>query len=254
MAWPRVQDNRILAALLAMLAALAWYALWLGEKTPFGHAFLHSGHHMHVASSGWMLALAFVAGWTVMTIAMMLPTSSPMVLMFHRMVNDRPQGNWLVALLIAGYLSVWIFFGAVVYLFIRILHLATAQLPWWTTHAWIGSGVLLLGAGAFQFSSLKHACLDKCRSPMTFLVERWRGARPAREALRLGMDHGIYCVGCCWSLMLVMFAVGAGSLAWMLALAVVMAAEKNLPWGRRLSAPVGVLLIAGAVAVFVLQR
>src|SRR4029077_2307682 len=99
-----------------------------------------------------------------------------------------------------------------------------------------------LVAGLYQFSSLKYACLDQCRSPMTFIVKRWGGAHPRRDAFRLGVDHGIYCVGCCWSLMLVMFAVATGSLAWMLLLGIVMGLEKNLPWGRRLSAPVGVIL------------
>jgi len=254
MAWPRVQDNRILAALLSSLAALAWYALWLGEKTPFGHMLLHfhSGHHMPMAASGWTLALAFVVGWTLMTIAMMLPTSSPMILLFQRMVSARPGANGLVALLIVGYLWVWIAFGAVVYLLSRAVQSVVAGVPWAVEHAWVGGAVILLGAGLFQFSSLKYACLDKCRSPMSFLVERWRGARPAKEALRLGIDHGIYCVGCCWSLMLVMMAVGTSSLAWMLGLALVMAVEKNFSWGRRLSAPVGVALIAGA-GVLILQ-
>jgi predicted metal-binding membrane protein len=78
---------------------------------------------------------------------------------------------------------------------------------------------------------LKYACLDKCRSPMMFVTERWRGVHPAREALRLGAAHGVYCVGCCWSLMLVMFAAGMSSFGGMLVLGVAMGAEKNFPWG-----------------------
>jgi predicted metal-binding membrane protein len=110
--------------------------------------------------------------------------------------------------------------------------------------------VTLLVAGAYQFSPLKYHCLEKCRSPLSFALEHWRGRRERLHALWLGVHHGLFCIGCCWSLMLLMFAVGVGNLGWMLALSAVMAAEKNLPWGRRLSAPLGVaLLFWGAVLI-----
>ncbi|HEV8147264.1 MAG TPA: DUF2182 domain-containing protein, partial [Bryobacteraceae bacterium] len=86
---------------------------------------------------------------------------------------------------------------------------------------------------------------------MSFLVQHWGGKRVGADALRLGFHHGAYCVGCCWSLMLLMFAVATGGLGWMLLLGIVMAAEKNLPWGRRLSAPLGVVLIVAAVGIAV---
>ncbi len=121
--------------------------------------------------------------------------------------------------------------------------------PWLVAHGWV-IGVALVGAaGLFQFSSLKYRCLDKCRTPFGFVAERWRGVAPSREALRIGLDHGAFCVGCCWALMLLMFVVGSGSLGWMLALAAVMAAEKNLPGGRRLSAPLGAALVAWAAGI-----
>jgi predicted metal-binding membrane protein len=102
----------------------------------------------------------------------------------------------------------------------------------------------------YQFTSLKYRCLDKCRSPVSFVLGHWRGRHERRQALWLGMHHGVFCLGCCWSLMLLMFAVGLGNLAWMFALAVVMAVEKNAPWGRRLTAPLGaVLLLVAAVLV-----
>ena len=115
---------------------------------------------------------------------------------------------------------------------------------------WLGSAVIAM-AGAFQFSALKHRCLDKCRTPLSFVIEHWRGAAPQREAFALGAHHGLFCVGCCWALMLLMFAVGTGSLGWMLLLAAVMAIEKNLPWGRRLSAPLGVALLGWAAVLAV---
>ena len=114
----------------------------------------------------------------------------------------------------------------------------------------VGAAVLA-GAGLFQWSALKYRCLDECRTPFGFVASRWHGVSPAREALRIGIDHGIFCVGCCWALMLTMFVVGIGSVGWMLALAALMAAEKNLPFGRRLRTPVGLALLAGSAAIFV---
>ena len=107
----------------------------------------------------------------------------------------------------------------------------------------------LIFAGLYQFSPLKYHCLDKCRSPLSFITQYWTGRHEAVAAFRLGVHHGLFCLGCCWSLMLVMFAVGTGSLAWMLALGAVMAIEKNLPWGRRLSRPVGLTLILGGIGL-----
>ena len=124
-------------------------------------------------------------------------------------------------------------------------------LSWSTRSLGLSGAIILTIAGLYQFSSLKYACLEKCRSPLSFLTSRWQGGNESVQALRIGVEHGLFCVGCCWSLMLLMFVVGTGSLAWMLLLGVVMALEKNFSWGRRLSAPLGVLLFVGAVAVFV---
>jgi predicted metal-binding membrane protein len=108
----------------------------------------------------------------------------------------------------------------------------------------------VLAAGLYQFTPLKHQCLEKCRSPLNFVMQHWHGGRGEQEAFRLGIHHGLFCIGCCWSLMLLMFVVGVGNLAWMLALATVMTVEKNVAWGRRLSTPLGAALI-GLAAVLV---
>ncbi len=110
---------------------------------------------------------------------------------------------------------------------------------------------ILLLAGAYQFTPLKHRCLDKCRSPFSFVVEHWQGRRERWQAFQLGIHHGLFCVGCCWALMLLMFATGVGSLVWMLALTAVMVIEKTSRWGARLVAPVGVALLVAGVAVSV---
>ena len=108
---------------------------------------------------------------------------------------------------------------------------------------------MLALAGLYQFSAIKYRCLDKCRTPLSFVVARWRGGAARRQAFALGLEHGAFCVGCCWALMLLMFVVGTGNVGVMLALGAIMAAEKNLPWGRRLSAPLGLALVAWAAMI-----
>ena len=114
---------------------------------------------------------------------------------------------------------------------------------------WAVAAAVLALAGLFQFSRLKYRCLDKCRAPFGFIAERWQGPRPWRSAWRLGLDHGLYCVGCCWALMLLMFVVGTGNVGWMLGLGAIMAVEKNMPWGRHLSRPLGATLVAAAAII-----
>ena len=268
--WPRVHDRRPFLVVTGALVALMWTSLWLWGHSPYGRfldheqtgqtghaAHHHLGHAAHVglghaADAGggqWTLAVLFVAGWTLMTVAMMLPTSLPFVALFHSFVRARPNRARLTALLVLGYLGIWTAFGLAAHLGASRLDSLT-QRGGLQANAWaIGAGTVLL-AGAYQFSPLKDRCLEKCRSPLAFLMEHWHGGGAKAEAVRLGVRHGLYCLGCCWSLMLLMFAVGVGSLGWMLALGAVMAAEKNAPWGRRLTAPLGaVLLVWGIVLV-----
>jgi predicted metal-binding membrane protein len=243
--WPRVDDRRLFLATATALVGLMWLSLWLWGQSPNGRFLSHEelGHASGVDDSYALLVLLFVAGWTLMTVAMMLPTSLPLVALFHSFVRGRPHRVGLTALLVLGYLGVWTAFGLVVHLGDRSLHETVERSAWLDANAWaIGAGTVLL-AGAYQFSPLKYHCLEKCRSPFSFVMEHWRGGRPEAEAFTLGVHHGLYCLGCCWSLMLLMFAVGVGNLGWMLALGAVMAVEKNVSWGRRLSAPLGVLLL-----------
>jgi predicted metal-binding membrane protein len=159
----------------------------------------------------------------------------------------------LVALVIAGYLIVWAGFGIVAHLSDWGLYQLIGRFPWVQSNGWVlGVGILVL-AGGFQFSSLKYRCLDKCRAPLSFVMQYWRGKRDQLHSFMLGIHHGIFCVGCCWALMLLMFVVGTGSIGWMLALGAVMAIEKNMPWGRKLSAPLGVALIGLGLLIVLLH-
>ncbi len=189
------------------------------------------------------LPLLFLAGWIVMTAAMMLPTTLPLVLTFFALVRERADRVGLVTLVIAGYMTVWAAFGGLVYLGNLVTNWFVAVSPWLQRNQWAGGAGLVLLAGLFQFSSLKYRCLDKCRSPLSFVIEHWHGQRHRWQALRLGIDHGLFCVGCCWALMLLMFVAGITDLLWMLILGSVMAIEKDMPWGRRMSAPLGILLL-----------
>jgi predicted metal-binding membrane protein len=246
--WP----DTILAGTIGALALPAWWALWLWGRSPYGHVLMHGPAHLAMAQNRWLFAALFVAGWTVMTMAMMLPTSVPLIVLFHRTVRGGTSAIWLVGLVVFGYLAVWTLSGVFLHFVNWALQSALTHISWSAGAPLMGSAVLLAVAGLYQFSSLKYACLDKCRSPLSFIMSRWRGGNKSVQALRIGAEHGVFCVGCCWSLMLLMFVVGAGSLIWMLLLGIVMALEKNLPWGRRLSAPIGVLLLAGSAAVLVM--
>ncbi len=189
----------------------------------------------------------FDLGWVVMIVAMMLPSSVPLVVTFAALVRRRRRPGKLVVLLLAGYLLVWGAFGLAAWIADRGIHAAVDALPWLAEHPQIIIATTLAAAGLWQFSPLRDRCLDECRSPLGFVLNRWRGASERREALAMGIAHGAFCVGCCWSLMLVMFGVGLASLSAMLVLGAITAIEKNLPAGRRISRPLGVILILAAV-------
>jgi predicted metal-binding membrane protein len=204
---------------------------------------LHSG-----AGLPTDLALGALA-WLLMSAAMMLPTTLPLIASFRGLGACQRRAGRLLVLLVAGYLAVWFVIGLVIHGAGMGLADAAAASPWLTVNGWAVAAAILLLSGLFQFSALKAHCLHACRSPVTFILARWSGRRPARESFAIGIAHGLYCVGCCWALMLIMFAVDMANLVWMLLLAAVMALEKNSPWGRRLSRPLGALLIVAAAGL-----
>jgi predicted metal-binding membrane protein len=251
---PVSQRNLALPFLISLIV-FAWLILWAWERSPYGRYLAH-GELAHFDVAAGLQPMLFqgaiyVAGWTLMTAAMMLPTTLPLVEIFRRLTRQRDDRTQLVVLLILGYLGVWLAFGVAAHLFDLGLHEAFGH-SHWLQDAWVfGAGPLLV-AGAFQFTTLKYRCLEKCRAPLSFVMRHWRGADSRLQALRLGAHHGLYCVGCCWALMLLMFAVGTANVAWMLGLAAVMAVEKNVRWGVRLARPAGAgLAAAGVLSVVV---
>lgn len=253
--WAAHHDRRLFAATIAALIAMTWLALAIWSVSPYARFLDHRllGEREFAVSYDYLLfMLVFVIGWTLMTVAMMLPTSMPLVMLFRRLTGRRPDHLRLVALLIVGYLGVWTLFGGVAHLADMLVHETVERSAWLGANAWvIGAGTVML-AGLYQFTPLKYSCLDRCRSPLSFIAEHWRGRREALQAFRLGVHHGLFCVGCCWSLMLLMFVVGVGNLAWMLALGAVMAVEKNVSWGGRISAPLGIALIGWSLILVAL--
>lgn len=255
----------VFPALIAGVVASAWAVLWFWSASPYGRYLDHgrwtelgiAAELCRTVPGGEILfpALLHSAAWVLMVAAMMLPTTLPLLGIFRRVATGRADADRLVTLVVTGYLCAWSAFGLAAHTLDWMLLAAARETSWFVANGWVVGTMVVGGAGLFQFSSLKYRCLDKCRTPYGFVVERWRGTAPARDALRIGFDHGVFCVGCCWALMLLMFVVGMGNVGWMLGLGSVMAAEKNLPWGKRLSAPLGIALIAwsgGTVIMHVL--
>lgn len=232
---------------LAGLIGGAWLTLgWLGTSAyaPYlAHDAALAGGSLGTTAARLVI---FVAAWTIMSIAMMLPSSLPLVTVFRTITG----GAWpLVSLLVAGYLWIWGAFGVAVVAADAGVHELVERSAWLAERSELIPAVLLLTAGLFQFSPLKHSCLEKCRSPIGFVIQHWRGGRRALHAFVLGARHGLFCVGCCWALMVLMFAAGAVNLGWMLVLGAVMFVEKAVEWGRWITAPVGVLLTVWGLAL-----
>ncbi len=253
------RHRRVFLPVLAALVALAWLVLWAWASSPYGRYLEHDDWTSSgpaallcraVPAGGVVVPLVLYAvAWILMTTAMMLPTTLPLFNAFDRLTAQRPDHGRLLVLLGLGYMAVWGAFGLLAHVLHGGLLAVLAREPALAWHSWLIGAATIGLAGAFQFSKLKHRCLEKCRTPLSFVIEHWRGQAQSRHAFMLGAHHGLFCVGCCWALMLLMFVVGTGSLGWMLLLAAVMAIEKNLPWGRRLGAPFGVALLAWAIVL-----
>ena len=178
---------------------------------------------------------------------MMLPSSLPLVRLFARGSAGQPRPRAAMAGFLGGYALVWTAFGALAFAAMSASTPRSTRAPGCSDHAWLIGGSVLALAGAFQFTTLKDACLDKCRHPGAFLIRFYRARRGA-AASGSARATALFCLGCCWALMLVMFAVGVASLVWMAALTALMVYEKTRPSGAR-SVPVTGIALLGAAAV-----
>ena len=172
----------------------------------------------------------FIGVWVTMMAAMMLPAAAPMTLLFARSAHGRSS---TVLSFLGGYLAVWTVYGIAAYAAYRAVDaLELGFLGWDSAGPYVAGGAVA-AAGLYELTPLKAVCLRHCRSPFHFLVHRWQPG--VRGAARMGAEHGAYCVGCCWGLMLILFALGVMSILWMVLIAGVIFAEKVLPHGFRLA-------------------
>jgi predicted metal-binding membrane protein len=241
------RDRLVVIAGVFAVVAVAWaYIIYLDRIN-----LDQSVGAMGMASANirsWSLAdfwLMFLM-WAVMMTAMMVPTAAPMILLFasvYRKRREKQQPYVATSVFLAGYILVWSGFAALATLGNWGLHQASlmSSMMGESTSSYLGGG-LLLAAGVFQWSRLKYVCLNHCRSPIGYVMSSWREGRVG--ALRMGMEHGAFCLGCCWVLMSLLFVLGVMNLLWIAGLAVFVLAEKIAPQGERVSRATGLLLVA----------
>jgi predicted metal-binding membrane protein len=241
----RVLELRATLLTVAVLLGFAAAAWWM----TLGNARDMSSMVQGFASVGGAMpfdigAVVFLGMWTTMTVAMMFPTVAPIVLLHRMVLRRRGEGPALTVAFVAGYLLIWTVSGAVpLAVLVGFRHLS--QDSTWIVRA---GGVVLVLAGAYQFTRWKETCARACRSPLTFLATHNFGSGPL-GVLRTGLSHGLYCLGCCWALMAVLLVVGLMNLTWMAGIAVIFLAEKHWRRGALLASAVGVVLVCLGLGV-----
>jgi predicted metal-binding membrane protein len=245
------RDRAVVLASIITLTVLAWiYTAYLAGNVA------QMPESMAMPSLGRWGAVEFtfmLIMWTIMMVAMMLPSATPMILLFgkiceKRKIERRPFAPAMA--FVAGYLLVWVGFSLFATALNWVLH-ASGQLSSMMGHTPpIVGGAILVAAGVFQWTPLKAVCLEHCRSPMGFLMVYWREGTGG--AMKMGLHHGAYCLGCCWMLMVLLFVLGVMNLPWVAVLTVFILAEKVLPGGTWLSRILGGLLVIwGGRLIFV---
>ena len=240
-------DRAIVVATLALLTALAWAWIVPMARDMYGAM---TGPSAWMMTTDWDAAhvLLLLAMWVVMMGGMMLPSAAPLLLLYGHTVRRRADATAAVRhvyALGAGYLLVWAGFSVAATALQRALSEWLLLTPMMETASTPVTAALLLLAGTYQLTPLKQGCLQLCRSPLSFVMRRWRPG--AGGALRMGVEHGLYCLGCCWALMLLLFAGGVMNLTVIVALTFLVLIEKVAPFGEWTSRLSGVaLLLLGA--------
>lgn len=256
------RDTRIISASLALLVAGAWwYVLRLADGMDMGGMDM-AGFQM--LPTGWRMVMApatvawtvrdFVlmfAMWTAMMAGMMLPSASPLILLYARVGRQAARDGRTVAAtgwFASGYLVAWTAFALGATTAQWALQRAALLSPDMTAEGALAGAVVLIVAGAYQWTSLKDICLTHCQSPITFLQRHGGFRRDAAGAISLGIRHGAYCIGCCWMLMALLFVGGVMNLAWIAGLSILVLLEKVTPIGRTIARVAGLaLIVAGLV-------
>ena len=244
---PYPEDKAIVIAGLVGVVVCAWAYVILASVDMYGRMDGAAAWMMEATWDAGYLLLMFLM-WAVMMVAMMLPSALPIILSFYKAARNDPEvrsPSQRIVAFAAGYLLAWSGFSVGATLLQWGLAEAALLSPMMVSASpWLGGGILI-AAGVYQWTPLKSACLRQCRSPLAFLVENWRPGMPG--ALRLGLHHGLYCVGCCWTLMLLLFVGGVMSLLWIAAIAAFVLLEKLAPYGAQGGRLSGLaLVLAGA--------
>jgi predicted metal-binding membrane protein len=245
------QDRYIVIACLCVVVSLSWLFLLTGAglKQP---AF--SVSDMAIPRPGWDVGYAAIMllMWWIMMMAMMLPSAAPMILLYTAL-SRRSEGGGVgtVAAFVLAYVFVWGGFSVLATASQWGLERTQLLSPMMNTTSVLAGGVLLIAAGLWQLTPLKHACLHHCRSPIHFFAQGWRTGKGG--AFRMGLQHGAVCLGCCWVLMTVLFYAGVMDLRWIAGLAIYMIVEKTAPRGHLIGRGTGLLLVVWGAAIIAFQ-
>jgi len=224
-----------------MLVIVAWtvalVAALTNQNSLINHHYLLEESHL----SRLLALVVFLACWQVMTVAMMLPSSMPMVSMLVHASRQQPHQRAVQAAFLAGYALVWTAFALGAFVGDIQIHWLVHHWFWLYTHSWAIGIATFAVAGVFQFTPLKTCCLNECRRPFRFFRHSYR--KRVGGAWQLGLRYGVLCLGSCWALMLVMFGIGMGSLVSMAVLTGIMVVEKTFPGGQRLRPVIGIVLL-----------
>ena len=248
------RPKAIAAGCVIIIAGLGWFYLALLIAAPASSWFATVQALCRTLPEGaWSFSAAAVTAsmWSAMTLAMMLPSASPMIQTYAEIAETAARKSERIVsplVIAAGYASVWLVFSLLATVIQIVLTRAALLNTGITSASEILAGAIFIGAGVYQFSALKHACLTHCQNPFPFFFTNW--ATTPGGVFRLGVEQGLYCLGCCWAMMMVMFAVGAMNVAWMAGLAAVMTIEKLLT-GRRFAHGFGVALIVVGTGIAV---
>jgi predicted metal-binding membrane protein len=241
-AYPLPAERNVIIASLAVLTAAAW-AILAWQSTNFDD---------EMSLTMGMGAAVFIALWIVMMVAVMFPSAAPMILMFARIHNGKKERGenfvptWIFAL---SYLLVWSATGIVAYGVAAGADALADESGWLMDNAAYFGGALLIAAGVYQLTPLKDVCLSKCRTPMAFVLSAWRDGYGG--AFRMGIEHGVYCIGCCWLLFLILFPLGMMNVAVLALVTLLIFAEKSLPIGRTVARLAAAALIVFGMLVLV---
>jgi predicted metal-binding membrane protein len=239
------RQEKIIISALIILSVLSWIATVFHSHSMNSQISMEMempmdmGHHPAIIDASLFLIM-----WVVMMIAMMFPAVVPMVLIFSKVHENRKakdEGTIPTWVFVSGYLLVWAFFGMLAYFVDLSINRLATNFQMLKSYGSVIGGIVLLAAGLYQLTPLKNACLTHCRSPLHFIIHRWR--KGYTGALTMGVDHGVYCLGCCWGLMFVLFVVGLMNLSWMGILTLVIFVEKISKHGVIISKLVGGFLI-----------